>query len=144
MDLVAAIPDGGTVLLDTAPLVYLFDDHPLLARFLGLFERIEAGRLAVVVTPITLAEVVTGPLRHGNEILAERYRRALTERPGWTLAPFDADLAVLAARLRLRYRLRLPDAVQLAAALRHGCDALVTHDRDFRSVVEVPIIGVDR
>lgn len=46
-------------------------------------------------------------------------------------AALDADLAVLAARLRIEHRLGLPDAIQLATALSECCDALVTHDRVF-------------
>jgi predicted nucleic acid-binding protein len=48
----------------------------------------------------------------------------------------------LAARFRLRYRLKLPDAFQLAACILAGCDVLVTHDRDFRRVSEVKILDV--
>jgi predicted nucleic acid-binding protein len=55
----------------------------------------------------------------------------------------DAELAMLAARMRLRHRLRLPDAIQLAAALREGCFGLVTHDRDFGSVTDLAILGTD-
>ena len=143
MDLSEAIPDGATVLVDTAPLVYLFEYRSLFEHFVRLFERIDAGQLQALITPITLAEIVAGPLRHGNEVLAERYRRSLTNSAGWTLCDIDADLAMLAARLRVRYRLRRPDAIQLAAALRHCCDALVTHDRDFAGVTEIAVLGID-
>ena len=53
----------------------------------------------------------------------------------------DADIAVLAARLRLRHGLRLPDAIQLAVALEEGCYAVVTRDRDFSAVKDVLILG---
>jgi predicted nucleic acid-binding protein len=113
----------------------------LAKRFRTLFAAIDEGRIQAVITPITLTEVVTGPLKVGKEALAERYRRALTDNPGWTLRAIDADLAMLAARLRLRYKLKLPDALQLAAAVTEGCHALITHDRDFSSVTELPILG---
>ena len=38
---------------------------------------------------------------------------------------------VLAARLRVRHKLRLADAIQVTTALSTGADALVTHDRAF-------------
>jgi predicted nucleic acid-binding protein len=84
---------------------------------------------------------VTGPLGAGREDLVERYRYAITKSPGWSLRDIDGDIAVLAARIRLRHRLKLPDALQLAVALHEGCHALVTHDRDFRSVADLPILG---
>ena len=36
---------------------------------------------------------------------------------------------VLATELRARHRLRTPDALHLATALRHGCTSLITNDR---------------
>jgi predicted nucleic acid-binding protein len=42
----------------------------------------------------------------------------------------------------MRYRLRLPDAIQLAAALHENCYALVTDDRDFRRVDVIPVLGM--
>lgn len=136
-------PDGATVLIDTNPLVYWLEGHPLAARFEPIFEAIDAGRLFALITPITLAEVLTGPIRAGNEALAERYRRTLTDNPGWMLCDIDAEIAVLASRLRARHRLKLPDAIQLATALRERCAALVTHDRDFAAISGIAIIGVD-
>lgn len=47
------------------------------------------------------------------------------------MVPLDASIAYRAARPRCKYRLKLPDAIQLAAALEHGVVALVTHDREF-------------
>lgn len=37
-----------------------------------------------------------------------------------------------ALRIRVRYGLKLPDAIQVATAIKTGSSALVTHDRDFR------------
>ena len=48
---------------------------------------------------------------------------------------------MLAARVRIRHRLKLPDAIQVATAIEQGCHALITHDRDFGRVGEVLILG---
>ena len=53
-----------------------------------------------------------------------------------------ADLSLMAARIRIRYRLKLPDAIQVATAVHTGSAVLVTHDRDFREVDEIKIIGI--
>ena len=95
-------------------------------------------------TPITIAEVLAGPIKARKEALASRYEHALREGLGWRVADLTADIAAQAARLRIRYALKLPDAFQLAAALVHSCEALVTHDRDFGEARhEVPILGLD-
>ncbi len=142
MNLADQIPDGATVLIDTSPIIYLFEGHPLAARFEPVFAEIEAGRIQALVTPVTLSEVVTGPLKSDKEALAERYRQALCAGNGWSLREIDAGIAVLAARLRIRHRLRLPDAIQAAVAVHEGCHALITHDRDFQNLTDLLVLGV--
>jgi predicted nucleic acid-binding protein len=46
-----------------------------------------------------------------------------------------------AARLRAQLRLKLPDAIQAATAMHEDCYALVTHDRDYRALTGVAVIG---
>ncbi|MFN0061998.1 MAG: type II toxin-antitoxin system VapC family toxin [Myxococcaceae bacterium] len=142
MNLLDAIPAGVRVAVDSPPLIYFLDGRSeLAARFAPLFEAAESGRNELVVSTIALAEVLAGPLSHGNEALAERYRKVLASSPGFSLQPVDAEVAATAARLRARYRLKLPDAIQLATAVTTGCHALVTHDRDFSRVKDVLVLG---
>jgi predicted nucleic acid-binding protein len=144
LTLAAQVPDGGTVLIDTNPIIYVLEGNPLGAPFRSIFEAVDKGRIRALVTPITVAEVVTGPLKSNRDALAERYRRTITQNPGWQIRDIDADIAVLAARLRLRHALKLPDAFQLAVALEEGCSALVTHDRDFGTVSDILVLGPAR
>ena len=56
------------------------------ARFMPVFERAEAGDYELVIATISLAEVLAGPLRHGNESVASDYRDAL-RRPSCGASP---------------------------------------------------------
>ena len=137
------IADNAFVTVDTAPIIYLLEDHPQFAEeFLPLFELIESGRIQAIVSPVTIAEVVAGPLNSGNEILAGRYFKALTSGPHWMVQELNAELSFLAARIRIRYQLKLPDAIQIATAIYTGSSAFITHDRDFRGVDEIKILGI--
>lgn len=128
--------------VDTAPIIYWLEGHPRLAdRFAPVFEAAESGVAQIVISTVTLAEVLAGPLRVGNELLTAQYREALTRSAGWQVLPFDAELAVEAARIRAVYRLRLPDAIQVATAVRAGAAALVTHDRALRRVRGLRVLG---
>ena len=130
--------EGSTVLVDTAPWIYLLEDHPeFAASFVSLFEAAERGQLHLALSTITLAEVLTGPFKSGQSALAKRYETALGH---YQLVPLSASVASLAAQLRVQYRLKLPDAVQLASALDIGAAALVTHDRDFSAVQGLPVL----
>jgi predicted nucleic acid-binding protein len=126
----------------TAPIIYWLEGHPRYSgRFAPVFEAAEAGRAHVVVSTVTVAEVLAGPIKAGDELLASRYREALTRSPGWQVVALDVDMAVEAARIRARYRLRLPDAIQVATAIRAGAAALVTHDRALRRVRGLKVVG---
>lgn len=130
------------VVVDTAPIIYWLEGHPRLAdRFAPIFDAAESGNATVVIATVTLAEVLAGPLRADNELLTAQYREALTRSPGWQVMPLDVEVAVEAARIRGAYRLRLPDAIQVATAIRAGAAALVTHDRALRRVRGLRVVG---
>ena len=132
------LSEGATVLVDTAPWIYLLEDHAEFApRFVGLFEAADRGQIQLALSTVTLAEVLTGPFKAGQTALAKRYETALG---AYQVVPLSATVASLAAQLRVQYRLKLPDAVQLASALEIGAAALVTHDRDFSAVEGLPVL----
>jgi predicted nucleic acid-binding protein len=141
VNLAEQIPDGARVLIDTNPIIYWLEGNALAEPFAPIFADIQAGRIAALVTPITVAEVVSGPLRAGKEALAERYREALTNGQSFTVCDMTADIAMIAARFRIRHRLKLPDAIQVATAVCSGCFALISRDRDFSQVSDVVILG---
>lgn len=135
----AALPDGSLIVVDSAPIIYVLEGHRTLARrFRPLFERQASGGLSLAVTTITIAEVLTGPLKAGNEALAARYRAVLES---WYVVELSAAIAVSAARLRVSAQLTLPDAVQVASALALDAEALVTHDRDLSRVTALRVLG---
>ena len=132
---IGKLPRRGRILMDSAPIIYFLEDHPEFGpRFADIFDRAEGGDYELVISTVSLAEVLTGPLRLGNEELADDYRAALTAPPTWLVADLTPEIAHRAARIRGRSRLRLPDAVQVATALETSCIALVTHDVDFRAL----------
>lgn len=136
---VSTLPHGALVLIDSAPIIYLLEHHPqFAARFRPLFERHEAGEVQLAVTTISIAEVLTGPLSRGDEVLAKRYRAVMDS---WQVIDLTVDIAESAARLRASLKLKLPDAVQVASATAIGADALVTHDRDFTNVKALTVLS---
>jgi predicted nucleic acid-binding protein len=138
----SGLPQGATVMVDTAPFIYVLESHPQFAdQFVGLFEAAAAGDLTIALSTITLAEVLTGPFKAGQTALAKRYEKALSQ---YNVIPVSTPIAVLAAQLRVQYRLKLPDAIQLATGLDIGAAAFVTHDRDFSQVTGVEILMGER
>ncbi len=133
------LPEHALLLVDSAPIIYFLEGHAKLGRrFKPLFEAHVSGCFQFAVTTITVAEVLTGPLQAGDEVLTRRYRAILES---WQVVELDFDIAEGAARLRGMLRLKLADAVQAASALAINADALVTYDRDFSRVHSLRIIS---
>ena len=107
------------LLIDSPPIIYILEDHPRFGpRFAPLFAAHAAGKLRFAVTTITVAEVLVGPLRAGDDALAQRYRAILQS---WQPVALDTDIA--------------------ASALAINAAALVTHDRDFSRLRSLRIIS---
>ena len=138
------IPRGALITLDTAPIIYFLQDHRVFAPlFAPVFEAADRGDLSIVISAVTLAEVLTGPLQAKNEMLAARYRETLTRSPGWELWPVDEEVAATAARFRAEYKLRTPDAIQVATAVASRSHALVTNDKRLRKFRGILVIVPD-
>lgn len=137
----SSLREHALLLVDSPPIIYVIEDHQRLAAvFAPVFAAHAEGQVRLAVTTMTIAEVLSGPLRTGDEALAERYRAILNS---WYVVDLDADIAERAARLRTAYRLKLGDAVQAASAIAINADALVTHDRDFSAIIGLRVIGTD-
>lgn len=135
----AGLSQGALVLVDAAPIIYCLEGHPkYAARFQPLFDRQASGEILFAVATTTIAEVLTGPLRAGEEALAKRYRAVMES---WQVVPLTADIAESAARLRAAHKLKLPDAIQVASAIAVNADALATHDRDFSGVKALRVLS---
>ena len=63
---------GTTVGVDSAPLIYFIEKHPVYLPFVRpFFAAVELGEIQVVTTTLTLTEVLVHPCRDGNRSLAQ-------------------------------------------------------------------------
>lgn len=130
--------------LDTAPIIYFVEAHPHYdARVTAVFQRISDGVLQANPSVITLSEVLVQPLLQGQALLVQQYRDLLLHSANFQMLPIDATLAEQAADLRARYRLRTPDALQVATAVAAGCQAFLTNDIALRRVTELRVLVLD-
>ena len=125
----------GPVAIDTAPFIYFIEEHEVYFSVVApLFEAVSAGRLNAVTSSLTLLETLVVPLRTGAHALAERYDRLLTRSRGIDLIDIDLNLIRGAASVRAATGLKVPDALQIATALRGRCTALLSNDRAWPQV----------
>jgi predicted nucleic acid-binding protein len=101
---------------------------------------VESGQVEGLTTTLTLAELLTRPAQANDQRAMRDYELYITRFPNLVFAPLDAGLARHAARVRALTRLRMPDAIQVAAAQLYRADAIVTNDRRWRNRVHSPAL----
>lgn len=134
---------GSLVAIDTAPIIYHFEDHPRFGPpLLDFFAAVDQGAFRLTTSVITLIEVLVQPLRRGDDRLAERYRTLLAQNALVRVLPVSEGIAERAAALRAAGSLRLPDANQLASAIEAGAQFLITNDKSLPHVEGVACVTV--
>ena len=134
---------GKTVSVDTSPLIFFIEEHPTFGPVLDpFFEAVSRGEIQIVTSAVALLEVLVHPLRLNDEPLAQRYNDILLSSPNISTISVTPLTAQVAAELRAASNLKAPDAIHLATAITQHADAFLTNDRDFGSIVKVPILKV--
>jgi len=142
--LLEALTGVAYVGIDSSPFIYLIETHPAyLSLVEPLFERIDVGEINAVTSTITVAEVTVLPLRQQRYDLRDKYQSLLLNNRNLDIIAVDIQVAQIAAELRAKFGVRLPDAIQVAAAILAKCDAFITNDRPLRQIIDVPILILD-
>jgi len=103
----------------------------------------ENRNLSIILSSLGYAEVLCGYYQAGEPDAAKEFNRFLFQLPQCEIISIDSTLGDRAAQLRAKYRLKLPDAIQLAVMEKTGAGAFITNDKDFRTVKDFPIIFLD-
>jgi predicted nucleic acid-binding protein len=129
---------------DTMPFIYLWERHP---RYLplseALFRYLKEPDVQGITSLITLYETCVLPQRQGRGDLVRDYEYTLLHSRQVQTLVIDAALARRAIALRARHNLRVPDALQLAAALEAGATAFVPNDRQLEKVPDLRVLVLD-
>lgn len=130
--------------LDTSIFIYHLEDHPRYGPVTAdLLTALEKGVFQGVTSYLTLMEILVKPKAEGNPEAIRDYEFFLTTFPNLSFVSMGLEVARRAADLRAGYRLRPPDALQLAAALVHGATAFLTNDKKLKQVSELKVLMLD-
>ena len=134
---------GKRIYLDANPIIYFFEAHasfgPLLRRF---FEIAELRQITLVMSKMTLCEVLVLPLKLNQSAHVERYKSFLSGGPGLEMLPVDREILIEGARLRAAHGGKLPDAVHVATALNAGCAMFPSEDQSIRAPAGLTLVKV--
>ena len=144
MKIDTALQSTQRLYLDTAPLIYYFEEYSsYISKMDRIFDLIARTPVVTFSAVHILTEVMVKPLQTGNHELAQEYRDILVHSDAHTLVSITVPIAESAADLRARYNLRTPDALHVATAISAGCDALLTNDSQLKQVQEFSILVLD-
>ena len=127
--------------LDTAPFIYFIENVAPYADLLEpVFSLLENHALRAVTSTVTFAEILTKPFADKNFSLADEIKFTLKSFSSLSLASIDEKLGEAAALIRARYTIRLPDALQVAAAIQREATLFLTNDKRVRKVAAVEVL----
>jgi predicted nucleic acid-binding protein len=126
---------GTTVGLDTAPLIYFVEEHPIyLTQVDPFFEAMGRGDIEVVTSTLTLLEVLVRPYMRGDRYLVAQYSEMILETRHLTAISLSPEIAAEAARIRATHQTATPDSIQLATALVSGATTFLSNDDDLPEI----------
>jgi predicted nucleic acid-binding protein len=129
------------VFLDTAPVIYFFEQHPdYFPALKSLFDHLYETNAQAITSIITYIELTTHPARQGKNQLVRKYRDYLTNSSNISLFPLDMDIADHVVDMRAKYHFKTPDAIQLGTAVACGADYIITNDKAWQKFEEVKVL----
>jgi predicted nucleic acid-binding protein len=136
--------DYQRIAIDTNLFIYAFERHSNYGETVkAILEAVEEGRVAAIASVITLTEILTKPIREGDEALEKRYRILFSHFPNLFIEPVSVEVSEQAAYLRGKYHLKTPDALILATAITSRADLLSTNDLRLSTVKEIRTMSID-
>jgi len=144
MNLAEAIRGVHRLFLDTAPIIYYLERHPVYFDRMEAFFRLRSERNTTIVTsPVTLAECLVHPIRRRLLNLEDDYRRLILGGVNTEFHDIGPQAALKAAYLRASFSISLMDAFQIAVAFTSGCQSMLTNDRRLAKIKDIPILILD-
>jgi predicted nucleic acid-binding protein len=133
------------IALDTSIFIYSLDANP---RYVTLAREVLAwveqpGHTSVTST-VTMTELLAKPYATLEEHRVEEVKEFLLNYPNLEWISADLEIADLAGQFRAAYRLKTPDALQAATAVRGGATGMVTNDAIFERVPAFETLTLER
>ena len=105
-----------------------------------VFSLLEDHAVRAVTSIVTLAEILTKPFSDKNFALVDENKFTLNSFSSLSVVSIDEKLAEAAALIRARYMIRLPDALQVAAAIQGEATLFLTNDKRVKKVDAVEVL----
>ena len=145
MGIISVIEKHRRIMFDAAPIIYFIEEHRDFGRITDeIFKLIRDNpEYHAFSSVITLIEVLTQPLRDLREDIVKKYRQFLLSSMNFTLYSIDPIIAEKTAELRAQYRIKTPDAIQLAVGIENKGTIFITNDKDLKKIEGIEIVVLE-
>lgn len=126
--------------IDSSVFMYSFEQHPKYEPLsTRVFEMLSSGEIHCITSIISVSELMVRPFQKKDIDVIQLYERALTTMPNFTLADIDYGTAKGGSLLRAENNILLPDALQIAGAMKHKATLFLTNDIRLKKVRDIAI-----
>ena len=132
------------IFIDTAPFIYLLENHPVFAGKMKAFitDSIVNGE-ELVTSVVTISEFGVKPTKDNRPDLIQNFEQLLP-RLNVKILDIDQSAAKKAYEFRAKYSfLKGMDAFQLALSINEKCDRFITNDKKLKRVTEINVDILD-
>ena len=123
------------IALDTNVLIYFLEGiEPYASEVEGLLNSFVKGKNEGIISTISVAEVLTGFYRAGDEKGVAETKALLEDltKDGLKIVPVTPEIADLAARLKAKRGGRLPATIVVATAIARDAELIYSEDEDLQ------------
>jgi predicted nucleic acid-binding protein len=130
------------VALDTVIFIYHFEKSKTYFKLTKeIFSRLDENQdFSAITSILTLLEVSVKPIEDSRNDLLKEYSDKLLYDDKLTTLMIERDVAIKAAELRAKYRIRTPDAIQIATSIIGNAGAFITNDIALKKVKEIVVL----
>lgn len=133
------------IAIDTSIFIYELEGNPRYLPFTDhVFSWLQRPGSTAVTSTITMTELLFQPYRAGDSDRVNQFYGLLSTYPNLEWAAPNLEIADLAAEIRALHRLRTPDALQAATAIRARATALITNDPVFARLADFETLVLER
>ncbi len=136
---------GKRVAIDTNIFIYAIEDQTVLGRKARqVLDQVKLQKIEAFTSVLTIEEIMVKVFKEGGEAKIPLYLEYISGAGLITIREITKTVALQAAKLRAKYNLRTPDALQLATAIVCKVDTFITADKHFpKNIIEIRIEVLD-
>lgn len=132
------------VFFDTAPFIYLIENHPdYYAKVEQCFVKAEEDNWELLTSVLSIAEFGVKPEKEDRQDLIIDLDNLLIDFH-FQVVDINVEIARQSYQLRAKYNaLKAMDSIQLAVAIKMGCTQFFTNDKKLKKVEELNVTLID-